>query len=67
MQFVNYHVIYHARSAFADDKAAGLVRRLLRVWLCMPNHRALPEDQAALWVNTEPGHRRGGIGQAPVA
>ena len=67
MQFVNNHVIYHARTAFEDDPAAGLVRRLLRVWLCMPNHRALPRDQAVLWVDTEPGRLRGGIGQGAVA
>ena len=61
MQLVNNHVIYHARTAYEDgaDK-----RCLKRIWLSMPNNRALPEDQAALWRNVEPGALRGGIVQA---
>ena len=36
IQFVNNHVIYHARTAFADDAAAGHDRLLLRLrgWRC---------------------------------
>ncbi|MEX2649331.1 MAG: TauD/TfdA family dioxygenase [Alphaproteobacteria bacterium] len=65
IQLINSHVTYHARTPFEDDPATGNVRRLLRVWLCMPErHRALPEDHAVLWVNVEPGRLRGGIAQA---
>ena len=65
IQFINSHVTYHARTPFQDDPAAGEVRRLLRVWLCMPgSHRALPEDQRILWGAVEPGELRGGIAQA---
>jgi hypothetical protein len=61
IQLVNNHVIYHARTAYED----GAERRCLkRIWLSMPNSRALPEDQAALWRNVEPGALRGGIVQA---
>ncbi len=63
MQFLNNHVIYHARTAYEDD--ADAQRRLLhRLWLSMPNSRALPEDHSVLWRNVEAGAVRGGIGLA---
>ncbi|HEV8673602.1 MAG TPA: TauD/TfdA family dioxygenase [Methylomirabilota bacterium] len=64
MQFVNNHVIYHARTAFADDARSGTVRRLYRIWLAMPNSRALPVGHEVLWGSVEPGALRGGIGQS---
>ena len=64
MQFLNNHVIYHARDAFTDDAATGQVRRLYRLWLSMPNSRALPADHAVLWGNVAAGAIRGGIGVA---
>jgi hypothetical protein len=36
---------------------------LLRLWLAMPNSRALPVGHEVLWGNIEAGVRRGGIGQ----
>jgi hypothetical protein len=64
MQFINNHVIYHARTAYEDREGARDQRRLLlRLWLAMPNSRALPLDHATLWTNVEAGTRRGGIGQ----
>ena len=61
MQLLNNHVIYHARSNYED----GIDRRCLkRVWLSMPNSRALPREQAILWRNVEAGETRGGIAQA---
>lgn len=63
MQFLNSHVTYHARSAFQDDADAGKARLLLRLWLSMPNSRALPEDHAILWGDVAAGALRGGIGQ----
>lgn len=65
IQFVNNHVIYHARSAFEDDEA-GHDRLLLRLWLSMPNSRALPAGHEVLWRAIEPGALRGGIGQSGV-
>jgi hypothetical protein len=63
MQFLNNHVIYHARSAYRDD--GGSQSRLLhRLWLSMPNSRALPEDHAVLWRNVGAGEVRGGIALA---
>lgn len=64
MQLLNNHVIYHARDAFTDDAASGHVRRLLRLWLAMPNSRALPEDHAVLWGDVSAGAMRGGIAVA---
>ncbi len=67
MQFVNNHVIYHARTAFADDPTPDRGHLLLRVWLSMPNSRALPAHHAVLWRATDAGALRGGIGQAAIA
>jgi hypothetical protein len=63
IQFVNNHVVYHARTAFEDDPAQGADRLLLRLWMAVSNSRALPEDHAVLWSNVEAGALRGGIGQ----
>lgn len=67
MQFLNNHTIYHGRTPFSDDAASGQDRLLLRLWLAMPNSRALPEDHAILWRNVAAGALRGGIGQEPLA
>ncbi len=64
LQFVNNHVIYHARDAFTNDSAQARVRRLYRLWLAMPNSRPLPEDHAVLWGNVAAGALRGGIAVA---
>jgi len=66
IQFVNNHVIYHARTAFEDDRAQGADRLLLRLWLAMPNSRPLPDGHEILWGSIEPGALRGGIGQSGV-
>jgi hypothetical protein len=66
MQLVNNHVIYHARTAFEDDPGGGHVRLLYRLWLSMPNSRALPPGHAVLWGSIEPGALRGGIGQVEL-
>jgi hypothetical protein len=63
LQFINSHVTYHGRTPFEDDKASGHDRLLLRLWLSMPNNRALPRGHEVLWGNIEAGARRGGIGQ----
>jgi alpha-ketoglutarate-dependent taurine dioxygenase len=33
MQFINNYHVLHGRSAYADDRAAGKVRHLKRLWL----------------------------------
>jgi hypothetical protein len=64
IQLLNNHVIYHARTPFEDDAGAGQDRMLLRLWIGMPNSRALPEDHAPLWGNVAGGVPHGGIAQA---
>ncbi|WP_231712188.1 TauD/TfdA family dioxygenase [Vineibacter terrae] len=63
IQFLNSHVTYHGRTPFEDDKAAGQDRLLLRLWLSMPNNRALPAGHEVLWGSIDAGVRRGGIAQ----
>ena len=67
IQLLNNHVIYHGRTAFKDDAGRGQDRLLMRLWLAMPNSRALPEDHAVLWGDVEAGRPRGGIAQPAVA
>lgn len=63
IQLLNNHVIYHGRTAFKDDADSGQDRMLMRLWLSVPNSRALPEDHAVLWGDVGAGKIRGGIGQ----
>jgi hypothetical protein len=63
VQLLNNHVVYHARTNYEDDPTPGRDRFLLRLWLSMPNSRALPEGYETLWGSTEAGALRGGIAQ----
>ena len=63
LQLLNNHVVYHARSTYEDDPTPGRDRFLMRLWLSMPNSRALPPGYEALWGRIEPGALRGGIAQ----
>lgn len=67
IQLVNNHVIYHARTAFEDDASGGQVRLLFRLWLAVPNSRALPAGHEVLWRRIEAGALRGGIAQVGAA
>jgi hypothetical protein len=64
IQLLNNHVTYHARTAFEDDESTGRDRLLYRLWLSMPNSRALPPGFDVLWGSLEPGALRGGIAQS---
>ncbi len=63
IQFLNSHITYHGRTPFEDDATSGQDRLLMRLWLAMPNSRALPKGQEVLWRNVEAGTLRGGIAQ----
>lgn len=63
IQLLNNHVVYHGRTAFKDQASTGQDRLLMRLWLSMPNSRALPEDHAVLWGDVSGGKPRGGIAQ----
>jgi hypothetical protein len=66
IQFLNSHITYHGRTPFEDDKSSGQDRLLFRIWLSMPNNRALPKGQEVLWGSIEGGTPRGGIRQVAV-
>ena len=63
IQLLNNHVVYHARTTYEDDPTPGRDRFLMRLWLSMPNSRALPAGHETLWGSIEAGALRGGIGQ----
>lgn len=63
IQLLNNHVVYHGRTAFKDDVQKGQDRMLMRLWLSVPNSRALPSDHAVLWGDVRPGKPHGGIAQ----
>jgi len=67
IQLLNNHVIYHARTAFKDDVSTGQDRLLMRLWLSVPNSRALPENHAVLWGDVGGGSPHGGIAQPATA
>jgi hypothetical protein len=63
IQLMNNHLVYHGRTAYADDGASGRDRLLLRLWLAPRNSRRLPAGFANLWGSAEPGAVRGGVVQ----
>jgi hypothetical protein len=67
IQLLNNHLVYHGRTAFKDDVTTGQDRMLLRLWLSVPNSRALPEDHAVLWGDVSAGRPHGGIAQPATA
>lgn len=67
IQLLNNHVIYHGRTAFKDNASTGQDRMLMRLWLSMPNSRALPPDHAVLWGDVGAGKPHGGIAQPAAA
>jgi Taurine catabolism dioxygenase TauD, TfdA family len=67
IQLLNNHIVYHGRTAFKDDVSTGENRLLMRLWLSVPNSRALPEDHAVLWGDVAGGKPHGGIAQPATA
>lgn len=61
IQLLNNHVTYHARTELVDWEEPARKRLLYRLWLSVPNNRALPEDFAELWGPTAAGVVRGGV------
>jgi len=69
LQFVNNHVIVHARGSFEDHKALSRRRYMVRLWLSSPLGRVLPPFLSERWGNIEAGTKRGGImvpGATPI-
>lgn len=44
IQFANNYAVLHSRTAFVDHEAEPLRRKLLRLWLKMPNARSLAPE-----------------------
>ena len=44
LQFANNYAVLHSRNAFEDHEEAGKMRKLLRLWLKMPNARTLAPE-----------------------
>ena len=63
IQFLNNHVLFHARTAY-EDSGATRRRLLYRMWLSMANSRPLPPGHGVLFGATGAGAIRGGIAQA---
>lgn len=68
-QFINNHVIYHARTEFVDWPEPDRRRHLLRMWLAVPNSRRLADSMTAIYRDPSAGAVRGGFpsrAQEPV-
>ena len=59
IQLLHNHTIFHDRTAFEDWPSPARKRHLLRLWLCPPNGRPLPERYAARWGSVTIGDRGG--------
>jgi hypothetical protein len=61
MQLLNNHIVVHSRQAFEDGTDPATKRRLLRLWLNVPNGRPLAPEYA----DRTNGGPRGGMRIAP--
>ena len=59
VQLLHNHTVFHDRTAFEDWPEPERKRHLLRLWLCPPNGRPLPERYAARWGSVTIGDRGG--------
>ncbi len=61
IQLLNNHVTYHARTEFDDFPEEDRKRHLLRMWLSMPNTRALSPLMSGIYRDQTAGAIRGGF------
>lgn len=61
MQFMNNHVVLHSRTEFDDYEDPDKRRHLIRLWLSVPNSRALNDAMNAIYKDRRPGAVRGGF------
>ena len=59
IQLLHNHQILHDRTAFVDWLEPERKRHLLRLWLCPPDGRPLPECYAQRWGSIKIGDRGG--------
>lgn len=60
-QFLNNHVVYHARTQFEDFDEEDRKRHLLRLWLSVSNTRTLNEGMKPIYRDLTGGAVRGGF------
>ena len=61
VQLLNNHICLHARSAFEDYPEHDRRRHLLRMWLSVPNSRALSPALGTIYQDQRSGAVRGGF------
>lgn len=61
VQFLNNFVSLHSRAGYIDHDDQELKRKLLRLWLAVPNSRPLSEAFRPLYHKTGAGEIRGGV------
>jgi hypothetical protein len=61
IQFLNNHVTLHSRTAFEDHEEPARKRHLLRMWLSVPNSRALSPLLGTIYRDQRAGAVRGGF------
>ncbi len=68
VQLLHNHTILHDRCAYQDWPEGEKKRHLLRLWLCPPDGRPLPEAYVQRWGAIEIGDRGGIVvpGQRPM-
>jgi hypothetical protein len=61
IQILCNHTCLHSRTAFEDYPEEDRRRHLLRMWLAVPNSRALSPRMSTIYQDTSPGAVRGGF------
>ncbi|MHA6761439.1 TauD/TfdA family dioxygenase [Streptacidiphilus sp. PAMC 29251] len=61
IQFLNNHITAHSRTEFEDFAEPDRKRHLLRMWLSVPNSRALSPGMSAIYRDQSAGAVRGGF------
>lgn len=62
IQLLHNHQILHARNSFQDWPEIERRRHLLRLWICPPNGRPLPESLIERYLTLQVGDRGGIVG-----
>lgn len=60
-QFLNNHVVLHARTEYEDYPEPERHRHLLRLWLSLPQGQALPDEWEKAYKDTSTRALRGGF------
>jgi hypothetical protein len=61
MQLLNNHVVIHSRTDFEDFDEPENKRHLLRLWLALPQAKALPDNWIQAFKDVRSGAVRGGL------